>query len=101
MIGVVTQRDHIYQIQYEEEDYSKIYREVTLKLGILRELDIRVSNPNEFRSLWQWYSFWQDQLFTRDSRQKHINELYTSVVNPINKSLDNHRRKKTSSRGIA
>ncbi|MDF5732636.1 MAG: hypothetical protein PUP92_32745 [Rhizonema sp. PD38] len=28
MIGVATERDHIYQIQYEEEDYSKIYREV-------------------------------------------------------------------------
>jgi S1-C subfamily serine protease len=97
MIEVATQRDPTSQIQYEEEDYSKLYREVTLQLGILRELDIHVSNPNEFRSLWQWYSFWQDQLFTRDSRRKHISELYTSVVEPINKALNNHRRKATSS----
>lgn len=96
MIEVATERDPISQIQYEEEDYSKIYREVTLQLGILSELDIHVSNPNEFRSLWQWYSFWQDQLFTRDSRSKHISELYTSVVEPINKALNNHRRKATS-----
>lgn len=86
------------RIQSEEEEYTELYREVALRFELLQEAGLSISNPNEFRSLWNWYDYWSSQLDgTYAARRRYIRDLYVSVVEPIEKSLCKQRVQATSS----
>jgi hypothetical protein len=97
LISVATQGKPIPLIKYEEEGYKKLYREVTLQINLLREIGIPALNPNKFRSLCQWYNYWSFELEnTKVAREEYINNLYESLLEPIDKALNKYRIKLTS-----
>ncbi|MDM9581067.1 trypsin-like peptidase domain-containing protein [Nostoc sp. GT001] len=92
MIEVATESNTISLIQYNDENYRKLYQEVWFKIEIFRETGISVSNTNQFRSLWQWYSFYSEQIEnTKTARREYIYNLYVNVVKPIEKALRQYR----------
>ncbi|MEH2253829.1 trypsin-like peptidase domain-containing protein [Nostoc sp.] len=98
MIEVATESNTISSIQYNDENYRKLYQEVWFKIEIFRERGISVSNTNQFRSLWQWYSFYSEQLEnTKTARREYIHNLYLNVVKPMEKALRQYRSKSTYS----
>ncbi|BAZ68426.1 nucleoside phosphorylase-like protein [Fischerella sp. NIES-4106] len=98
MIEVATEVNAISSIQYNDENYRNLYQEVNFKIGILREKAISVSNPNQFRSLWQWYSFYSEQLeSTKNARREYVNKLYINFTKPIEKALKQYSSKSSSS----
>ncbi|MEH2303248.1 MAG: trypsin-like peptidase domain-containing protein [Nostoc sp.] len=97
MISVAIQGETVYLIKSEEENYIKLYREITLQISILREIGILVPHPNNFRSLWQWYKYWSfklDKLYA--VREEYIDNLYETVLKHIERALKKHRTQKTS-----
>ncbi|MDZ8259553.1 trypsin-like peptidase domain-containing protein [Nostoc sp. ChiQUE01b] len=98
MIEVATESNTISSIQYNDENYRKLYQEVWFKIEIFRETGISVSNTNQFRSLWQWYSFYSEQLEnTKAARREYIYNLYVNVAKPIEKVLRQYRSNSTYS----
>ncbi len=92
MIEVATESNTISLIQYNDENYKKLYQEVWFKIRIFRETGISVSNTNQFRSLWQWYSFYSEQIEnTKTVRREYIYNLYVNVAKPIEKALKQYR----------
>jgi hypothetical protein len=95
MIEVATRES---EIEYEEEEYTELYQEVALRFELLQEAGLSISNPNRFKSLWEWYDHWSSQLDnTYAARRKYIRDLYVSVAEPIEKSLYKQRVQATSS----
>ncbi|MEH2077175.1 MAG: trypsin-like peptidase domain-containing protein [Nostoc sp.] len=98
MIEVATESNTISLIQYNDENYKKLYQEVWFKIEIFRETGISVSNTNQFRSLWQWYSFYSEQIEnTKTARREYIYNLYVNVAKPIEKALRQYRYNSTYS----
>ncbi|WP_448275107.1 hypothetical protein [Nostoc sp. DSM 114160] len=98
MIEIATENNTISSIQYNDENYRKLYQEVWFKIEIFRETGISVSNTNQFRSLWQWYSFYSEQLEnTKTARREYIYNLYVNVAKPIEKALRQYRSNSTYS----
>ncbi|MBW4540416.1 MAG: toll/interleukin-1 receptor domain-containing protein [Myxacorys chilensis ATA2-1-KO14] len=79
-------------IDQEESKYSELYQEIASKLGGLRRLGIPAQNPNIFRCLWHWHSYFKCELGDSSSRRCYIYNLYTSTTSPIEKALLKHRR---------
>lgn len=101
MISVATQGEPVSLIKYEEEGYKKLYREIILQISILRQINIAAPNPNQFRSLWQWYNYWSFQLDNlKTARQEHIDNLYKSVLKPIDRALKQYPKKLTSAQEV-
>src|SRR4028118_977579 len=95
MIEVATRES---EIEYEEEEYTELYREVALRFELLQEVGLSISNPNRFRSLWDWCDYYSSQLDnTYAARRKYIRDLYVSIAEPIEKSLYKQRVQATSS----
>ncbi|MBW4683079.1 MAG: serine protease [Microcoleus vaginatus WJT46-NPBG5] len=89
------------RIEHEEEEYTELYREVALRFELLQEAGLSISNPNEFRSLWDWYEYWSSELDgTYAARRKYIRDLYVRVAEPIEKSLYKQKVQATSSEGF-
>jgi hypothetical protein len=86
------------RIEYEEEEYTELYREVALRFELLQEAGLSISNPNQFKSLWDWHDYYSSQLDNKyAARRKYIHDLYVSVAEPIEKSLYKRRVQATSS----
>ncbi|MFH7025571.1 MAG: trypsin-like peptidase domain-containing protein [Heteroscytonema crispum UTEX LB 1556] len=97
MLSVATQGEPVYLIKSEEEGYSQLYREITLQINILREIGVTAPNPNNFRSLWQWYNYWLSELDNSKAvREEYIDNLYESVLKPIDRALKQYPKKLTS-----
>lgn len=89
------------RIEHEEEEYTELYREVALRFELLQEAGLSILNPNEFRSLWDWYDYWSSELDgTYAARRRYIRDLYVSVVEPIETSLYKQKVQATSSEGF-
>jgi hypothetical protein len=72
------------KIQSVDAEYKKLYNEID---SILEKL--KISNPNSFKSLWEWYGHWSSgELPSYQSRRKYISELYKEVIEQIEKSND-------------
>jgi len=85
-------------IETKEQEYLNRYRQIALQIGIFQELELLISNPNDFRTLWQFYRFWDSELEPGyDSRERFIDSLYEKIVRPIEKALHRHR---TIPRGV-
>jgi hypothetical protein len=86
------------RIEYEEEEYTELYQEVTLRFELLQEAGLSIVNPNDFSSLWDWYDYWSSQLDNKYAvRRKYIRDLYVRVAEPIEKSLYKQKVQATSS----
>jgi hypothetical protein len=94
ILSVATRKS---EIQYEEEGYQQIYQDIALQIGIFQALGLPISNPNPFRSLWQWYEHWPSSRINYSSSDEYIDELYASLVEPIQTTLKKHQGRKTSS----
>ncbi|MFN6484278.1 MULTISPECIES: trypsin-like peptidase domain-containing protein [unclassified Nostoc] len=98
MISVAIQGDPVYLIKSEDEDYRKLYRELTLQISILRQIGIPILHPNNFRSLWQWYHYWSMNLEkSYDVRERYIDDLYENILKPIERALKKYHLQSTSS----
>lgn len=84
------------ELPEEEEGYAELYQEVTSHLRSLQEAELPILNPNHFRSLWHWHSYWSLQLDGYPSRREYVHNLYSTVIKPIEKALKRHRLKATS-----
>lgn len=97
MISVAIQGDTSRLIKSEDEEYRKLYRELTLQISILRQIGIAVSHANNFRSLWQWYHYWSFNLEkSYDVRERYIDDLYENILKPIERALKKYRLQSTS-----
>ncbi|MEJ6483559.1 trypsin-like peptidase domain-containing protein [Nostoc punctiforme UO1] len=97
MISVAIRRDPIDLINYEDKDYRKLYRELTLQISILKQISIPVPHSNDFRSLWQWYHYWSFNLDkSYDVRETYIDDLYKNILNQIERSLKKYHLQSTS-----
>ncbi|MDZ8023616.1 MAG: trypsin-like peptidase domain-containing protein [Nostoc sp. DedQUE11] len=97
MISVAIQGDPVCLIKSEDEDYRKLYRELTLQISILRQIGIPILHPNNFRSLWQWYHYWSMNLEkSYDVRERYIDDLYENILKPIERALKKYHLQSTS-----
>jgi len=84
------------RIQEKDDEYKQLYMEVNLKLESLQNEGFNVDNPNSFRSLWDWHSFWYD-LRSSDVPRQLVGELYENVLTPFENTLYKHRANSMSS----
>ncbi len=84
------------RIQEKDDEYKKLYMELSLELESLQNEGFNIKNPNPFRSLWDWYSYWSAHLGSYADRRQYIRELYEQVINPIESALYKHRVNATS-----
>ena len=84
------------RIQEKDDEYKQLYMEVNLKLESLQNEGFNVDNPNSFRSLWDWHSFWSDVLSDGVPHQL-VRELYENVLTPFENTLYKHRANSMSS----
>ncbi|BAZ54213.1 hypothetical protein NIES4103_68980 (plasmid) [Nostoc sp. NIES-4103] len=97
MISVALNKEPIDLIKSEDEEYRKLYRELTLQISILRQIGINVPHYNNFRSLWQWYHYWSFNLEkSYDVRETYINDLYENILKPIERALKKYNLQSTS-----
>lgn len=65
-----------------EEAYGEIYFKLANELQE-RECD----NPNPFSSLWDYYSYWSEELPTYQSRRDYIRNMYKTIEDNLRKNL--------------
>ena len=63
------------RIQEVENEYIKIYSEIN---NALRQVDIE--NPNPFKSLWDWYGKWKNDLPNYQTRRDYIRDLFDPLL---------------------
>jgi uncharacterized protein (TIGR02391 family) len=85
------------RIQEKEDEYKQLYMEVRLKLESLQNEGLNVDNPNSFRSLWDWYSYWSANLGSYSERRQYVRELYEKVLTPFEDTLYKHGANSISS----
>ncbi|MEG4582349.1 TIGR02391 family protein [Microcoleus sp. MON1_C5] len=85
------------RIQEKDDEYKQLYMEVNLKLESLQNEGLNVDNPNSFRSLWDWHSFWSDDLRSYGVPHQLVRELYENVLTPFENTLYKHRANSMSS----
>lgn len=78
-------------IQEKDDEYKQLYMEVSLELESLQNEGFNVDNPNSFRSLWDWYSYWSAHFGSYALRRQYIRELYKKVLTPFENTLYKHR----------
>jgi nucleoside phosphorylase len=83
-------------IQSEEENYIKLYQEISSYSRKLQQEGLIRKDPNNFSSLWHWHSYWKSELDGYPSRRSFVRELYGSIVVPIQQSLRKHQQRSTS-----
>ena len=66
-----------------EEGYVELYQKIALQIGILHEIGLPLTNPNHFRSLWQWYSDWSSHSGSDSSEQDYVDNLYRNIVKAL------------------
>jgi nucleoside phosphorylase len=88
MIDVATGKS---QVKNKEEDYINLYQDIKSRIKRLEDIGIPITNPNFFRSLSYWKSYYLCEFETYKSRHDYVNNLYINVVTPIQKSLQRSR----------
>ncbi len=80
LIDVATGR---VQIPVAEEEY------LAIRGAASRELrSLRVSDPNPFLSLWDWYQHWKANALTSyQSRREYVNDLYRPTIRTLDEMI--------------
>jgi nucleoside phosphorylase len=84
MIAVATREVSIQEI---EEKYVKLFGEVDLDIELLEEENSLVTNPNSFKSLWDWYNYWSSDLGKYADRRKYVYDLYADLIDILEQSI--------------
>lgn len=79
------------RIQEKEDEYVELYTTINQKLANLAGTGIDISNPNPFRSLWDWYGEWSANLGTYADRRRYIRDLYIPITDPLESALHRNR----------
>jgi hypothetical protein len=79
------------RIQDKEADYMDLYLDIDGKIRYLQSNGIDIANPNQFRSLWDWYGYWSSTLPRYQNRRDYVQQLYNDVVIPIETVLDQRK----------
>lgn len=67
------------KIQEVNEEYKKIYGEVSVELKRLG-----LKNPNHYSDLWEWYGKWSSgDMPQYKNRRAHIIELFKNILNQL------------------
>ncbi|HEX8177260.1 MAG TPA: hypothetical protein VF543_19380 [Pyrinomonadaceae bacterium] len=84
-------------IDEKEDEYKTLYEEVEGNIEEFQQVGLPIHNPNNFRSLWDWYEYWKsNNLSSYQSRRQYIRKLYEEVVISIQSALKKHRIKATT-----
>ncbi|NJN10092.1 MAG: 5'-methylthioadenosine/S-adenosylhomocysteine nucleosidase [Richelia sp. RM2_1_2] len=70
----------------EEEDYIKIWKDAALQIRELEIIGFPITNPNNFRCLSHWKAHYSCELEKYQYRRDYVNDLYSNIINPINKA---------------
>lgn len=89
------------QIQEMEDEYIRIYLDITTEIGTLAKVGVTLSHENPFRSLWDWYGYWSSKLSTYATRRQYVRELYAPLVDSIESVLYNGRLDKEEFEDLA
>jgi nucleoside phosphorylase len=84
MIAVATREA---DIQEMEEKYVKLFGEVDLDIELLEEENSLITNPNSFKSLWDWYNYWSSDLGKYADRRRYVYDLYTDLIDILEQSI--------------
>lgn len=76
------------RIQDKEADYADLYHDIDSKFRYLQSNGIDIANPNQFRSLWDWYGYWSSTLPKYQNRRDYVQQLYNDAVIPLENVLD-------------
>lgn len=71
----------ISRIQDCDEDYKALHTDTKNILSALM-----VEHPLDYKTLWDWYHYYSENLSTYRERRKYINDLFTNVIELITKS---------------
>jgi nucleoside phosphorylase len=80
MINVATRKS---QIQDEDDDYKKLYQDIDLQIELASEEGLAITNPNQFKSLWDWYRYWSSKNLNTSAREKYVYDLYLMITQSI------------------
>jgi hypothetical protein len=75
------------RIQTEEERYKELFLEVAAEFEQLQHEGILISNPNPYKSLWEWYTYWSSKLGSYRDRRTYIGELFNGVIHIFQTAL--------------
>jgi hypothetical protein len=79
-------------IEDVETTYQTKYRMISLQILIFQGIGIGMDNPNCFRSLWQFLEYRQSNLISgAEESNRCIDELYFSLIEPIQSTLSKHQ----------
>lgn len=86
--GLSMNDDDCFIISSIEDDYKVMYEEAVLRIELLQDRGIQISNPNTFRTIDDWrLRCKKDDLPTYKSRRFFIAELYGSVLRRLEDAL--------------
>lgn len=71
----------IFRIQDCDEDYKALHINTKKVLSALM-----VEHPLDYKTLWDWYYYYSENLSTYRERRKYINDLFGNVIELITKS---------------
>jgi hypothetical protein len=80
-----------HRIQDKEADYVELYHDIDSKFRYLQSDGIDIVNPNQFRSLWDWYGYWSSNLPRYQNRRDYLQQLYNDAVVPLENVLDQRK----------
>ena len=89
------------RIQDKETDYTELYQDIDRKFRYLQSNGIDIVNPNQFRSLWDWYGYWSSTLPRYQNRRDYVQQLYNDVVIPLENVLDQSKSNPTLSTDLS
>lgn len=94
MVDVATGR--MGRIEVSEGEYAQLYSDVSVDIEKLQKAELSISNPNPFKSIWDWKDYWHSNLTTHESKRKYIHGLYVTITNSIEAALYKHRVEATT-----
>ena len=84
MIDVATKKS---KVEDDNEIYIKIWQEIALQIRQLQIINIPIANPSSFRELSHWQAHYSCELENYKYRREYVNNLYSSIINPIRKAI--------------
>ncbi len=88
-------------IQQMEDEYIRLYLDITTEIETLAKGGVTLSHKNPFRSLWDWNGYWSSRLPTYTSKRQYVRELYAPLVDSIESVLYNGRLDKAEFEDLA
>ncbi len=87
MIDVATGR---VPIQEKNDEYKHVFAQVDTAIELLQDKGVSISNPNSFKSLWDWYKYWSQHLSTYQARREYVGEIYQNITYALQSSLNKY-----------